>query len=106
MLRKIQDEQRPWLKHNFGNRRPPWMPLLGVMEEVGELAHSYLKQAQGIRTGEDHVEGAKDAVADIVIFLADFCSAVGFDMESIVQDTWDRVKTRDWKADPVNGKGE
>jgi NTP pyrophosphatase (non-canonical NTP hydrolase) len=99
MLRKLQEEQKPWVKHNFGDR-PSWMPLLGAMEELGELAHAHLKEAQGIRNHENHVEKAKDAIADIVIFLADYCSARGLDFESIVQETWDKVKQRDWKKNP------
>ena len=102
MLRKLQDEQRPWVKHNFGDR-PSWMPLLGAMEELGELAHAHLKDAQGIRQGEDHKAAAQDAIADIVIFLADYCSAQGYDFESIVKTTWESVRQRDWKADPVGG---
>lgn len=103
MLRQLQDEQRPWVKHNFGDR-PSWMPLLGIMEELGELAHAHLKMAQGIRTSEDHLAKAKDAVGDIVVFLADYCSAMGFDLETLVEETWEKVKKRDWKADPQKGK--
>lgn len=99
MLRNLQNEQRPWVKHNFGDR-PSWMPLLGIVEELGELAHAHLKQAQGIRRQENHEELAKDAVADIVIFLADYCSARGFDLEQLVSDTWAEVKQRDWKKNP------
>ena len=100
MLKKMQEEQKPWVKHNFGDR-PSWMPLLGVVEELGELAHAHLKKAQGIRVNENHDENIKDAVADIVIFLADYCSSVGIDLEKVVQETWDKVKQRDWKANPA-----
>lgn len=103
ILRRVQDEQRPWVKHNFGDR-PSWMPLLGVMEELGELAHAHLKREQGIRTNEDHDAKARDAVADIVIFLADYCSATGIDLESVVLETWEQVKQRDWKADPATAQ--
>lgn len=99
MLRKLQDEQKPWVLHNFGER-PAWMPLLGAMEELGELAHAHLKEAQGIRNTEDHVANAKDAIADIIIYLADYSSARGFDLEEIVKSTWDQVKKRDWKKNP------
>jgi NTP pyrophosphatase (non-canonical NTP hydrolase) len=102
MLRNLQEEHRHWSKRNFGNR-PSWMPLLGVMEELGELAHAHLKKAQGIRTAENHDENAKDAVADIVIFLADYCNATGIDLESVVSETWAAVKKRDWKANPESG---
>ncbi|KKL69661.1 hypothetical protein LCGC14_2112650, partial [marine sediment metagenome] len=98
-LRQLQEEQRPWVQHNFGDR-PDWMPLLGVMEELGELAHAHIKQAQGIRTREDHDANGQDAVADVVIFLADYCSARGWDLHDCVERTWAKVKQRDWKADP------
>lgn len=100
-LRRLQTEQVPWVKHNFGDR-PSWMPLLGAVEELGELAHAHLKQAQGIRVSEDHDAKAKDAVADVVIYLADYCTARGYDLESLVMDTWDKVKQRDWKAHPAD----
>lgn len=99
-LRQLQDELKPWEQHNFGDR-PSWYPLLGVVEEVGELAHAYLKRAEGIRLNENHTEKERDAVGDIVIFLADFCNAQGYDMGEIIAETWARVKQRDWKADPI-----
>jgi NTP pyrophosphatase (non-canonical NTP hydrolase) len=102
-LRKLQEEQRAWVAHNFGDR--PWqMPLMGVAEEVGELNHALLKQWQGIRgTNAEHEEAAKDAVGDIVVFLADLCSARGWDFGAIVEETWSKVLRRDWRADPENG---
>lgn len=33
MLKQLQEEQQPWVKHNFGDR-PSWHPLLGIMEEI------------------------------------------------------------------------
>lgn len=100
MLRRLQDEQRSWSLRNFGEH-PAWQPLLGAVEELGELAHAHLKEAQGIRLHENHAEMAKDAIADIVIYLADYCSVRGFDFEEIVQTTWDQVKKRDWKKHPA-----
>ena len=41
-FRRLQDEQRPWVEHNFAGREP-WKPLVGAMEELGELAHAHLK---------------------------------------------------------------
>ena len=71
---QLQAELRPWVEHNFG-KRPPWQPALGLQEEAGELAHAVLKKAQGIRgTAEEHDAAIRDAVADLVIFLADWCN--------------------------------
>lgn len=107
-LRGLQKEQEPWVDHNFepGNTRNParaYKPLLGVVEEVGELSHAHLKSLQGIRTGEDHAAKSKDAIGDLVIFLADYCTAMGYDFQECVEATWNQVKTRDWKKDPVKG---
>lgn len=104
-LKRIQDEQRPWVKHNFGDR-PSWMPLLGLQEEIGELAHHFLKREQGIRIEEDHDAGIRDSVADIVIFLLDLCSAEGICLEQELVTTWEQVKRRDWKVDPAGGACE
>lgn len=103
-LSRLQQEQRAWVAHNFPDREA-YMPLLGAVEELGELSHAHLKHAQGIRgmTQEKYEELAADAVADVVIYLADYCSAVGLDLHAAVRDTWAQVKTRDWKADPDGG---
>jgi len=98
-LRELQEQQKPWVQHNFGDR-PAWQPLLGIAEEVGELCHAHLKHAQGIRTGEDHEAAKRDAVADIVIYLSDYCNAEGIDLQSAIEDTWQEVQKRDWKANP------
>jgi NTP pyrophosphatase (non-canonical NTP hydrolase) len=101
-LRKLQEELKPWVLHNFGYR-PSWQPLLGIQEEVGELSHAYLKRAQGIRKGENHEEAMKDAAADIIVFLCDFCNAENIDLASTLQEVWNKVSKRDWKVNPVTG---
>lgn len=97
----IQGEIAIWVSHNFGPH-PSWHPLLGIQEEAGELAHAFLKREQGIRTNEDHDAGIRDAVADLMIYLCDFCNSEKIDLEAELQDTWNRVKQRDWKKDPAN----
>lgn len=102
-FRQLQDEQRPWVQHNFPGREA-YYPLLGAVEELGELAHAHLKGIQGIRgTKEEHDAKAKDAVGDTIIFLADYCSAKGFDLQEIMEETWGRVKKRDWQKDKQHG---
>ena len=99
MLKQLQEEVKSWSRYNFGSQ-PSWRQLLGAVEEIGELAHAHLKREQGIRSHENHTAAAKDAVADIIIYLADYCATEGFDMEAIVQETWDRVKQRNWRKNP------
>src|SRR3990167_222491 len=95
-LRRLQEELRPWVTYNFGDRES-WQPLLGALEELGELAHAHLKAHQHIRGTEAvHAARAQDAVADCVIFLADYCNARGWDMEKLLAQTWADVRQRDW----------
>lgn len=102
-FRQLQAEQRAWVAHNFPDREV-YYPLLGAVEELGELAHAHLKQLQGIRgTAAEHEAAAQDAVADAIIYLSDYCSARGFDLQALVETTWARVKQRDWKKDRLRG---
>lgn len=99
----LQREVSEWSKKNFGENPPLWK-FLGIVEEVGELAHAELKMLQGIRTDEDHEAKGKDAVGDLLVYTADFCARRGWDMQEIVEKTWrNRVQKRDWKKDPVKG---
>lgn len=103
-LRRIQREHKKWSARNFGEDVPTWHPLLGVVEEIGELCHAHLKEAQGIRTNEDHIANAKDAVGDTVIYLIDYCNRRGFDFADILLETWKQVRARDWIKNPEIGK--
>jgi len=105
MLKKLQQEQKIWADYNFPNKQS-WHPLMGAVEELGELAHAHLKTDQGIRTNKPLEELAKNAIGDIIIYLVGYCSQMGFDLESIVEETWQEVKQRDWIKYPMNGKTE
>jgi NTP pyrophosphatase (non-canonical NTP hydrolase) len=103
-FKQLQEEQKAWVKHNFPNRTFEDC-FKGIVEEVGELSHSLLKQNQGIRgTHEEHEALIKDAVGDIVVFLSDFCEARGYDFQTIVEKTWFEVKQRNWKQNSLTGK--
>jgi NTP pyrophosphatase (non-canonical NTP hydrolase) len=104
LIRDYQDEHREWVAHNFPDQKS-YEPLLGLVEEVGELSHAHLKFEQGIRGMDDmNVMLAKiDAVGDIFIYLMSYCNANYIDLEVAIEDTWTRVKNRDWQADPEKG---
>ena len=100
-LSRIQKEQEEWSNRNFDNKKP-YQPILGATEEVGELAHAYLKMEQGIRgTRAEHEAAMKDAIGDCAIFLMDLCNQMGWSYEEIIETTWNHVKKRDWKADSL-----
>jgi hypothetical protein len=93
-LSDLQDELGRWQQHNFPGRAD-WEPLIGVQEEVGELSHAFLKRHQGIRSVT--LDDVADAIGDIIVYLADFCNAYGLDLQESLDETWDKVKFRDWK---------
>lgn len=99
----LQLEAAVWEAKNFKQQKPH-QPLLGVVEEVGELAHAHLKSEQGIRKDEDLFAKKIDAIGDIVIYLAHYCVLNGIDFHLAVYHTWQEVKNRDWVKFPINGK--
>ena len=99
----IQAEHEEWAARNFPNA-PDYHSLIGAMEELGELAHAWLKREQGIRgTERQHEEEARDAVGDIIIYLLHFCSSNRWLLSDIIEDTWENVRKRDWITNPENG---
>lgn len=98
----IQIQVGQWSKHNFGSQ-PSYRPLLGAVEELGELCHAHLKQEQGIRTNEDHQAAKEDAIGDIIIYLMDYCEREGISMADSLEAAWDQVKLRDWIAKKETG---
>lgn len=105
-LRKTQSEIAIWADRNFGHAADSINPLLGVMEEAGEICHAVLKGRQGIR-GFDDKETRRDAildgVGDLMIYLLNFCDLENIDAQTALDMTWDKVKQRDWKRNKEKG---
>lgn len=102
-LADLQEEHLEWQLHNFPDQTPH-QGLLGVIEEVGELAHAHLKNEQGIRTNEDHKADAIDAIGDIVIYLASYCNTNNISLHDAVYETWEQVRSRDWQKNKETGQ--
>lgn len=100
-LQKLQMAHKIWLANNFPNNEPV-DALLGLAEEVGELAHAFLKRKQGIRT-KDFDALIKDAVGDILIFLVSFCNTNNINLCEEVHKVWEVVSNRNWIEDPIKG---
>jgi NTP pyrophosphatase (non-canonical NTP hydrolase) len=103
-LEQLQTEHAPWLARNFPEQTAH-QALLGAMEELGELAHAHLKAEQGIR-GDDKLHMAEkiDAIGDIVIYLASYCTTNGISLEEAVWTTWEKVRRRNWQRNPLTGQ--
>jgi NTP pyrophosphatase (non-canonical NTP hydrolase) len=106
-LGQLQKEVGAWQAHNFPRGdEEGWHPLLGIIEEGGELAHAHLKHVQGIRGYDDPVKfmtEAQDALGDLLVYMADYCNHMGFDLQAATETTWGKVRQRDWQADKATG---
>ncbi len=95
-LRQIQYEVSYWSRKNFA--LGSLAPLLGIVEEVGELCHATLKYHQGIRSLDNRTKyeaDRNDAVGDILIFLCDYANREDIDLIEVLNETWSKVRTRD-----------
>ncbi len=103
----FRDLQRRMAAFQVGNDLaggPEWMAL-GVMEELGELAHCLLKQHQGIRGYDDPAKFAaecRDAIGDTLVFLSQVTEALGWDLQEIAEETVAHVTKRDWVNHPAD----
>jgi NTP pyrophosphatase (non-canonical NTP hydrolase) len=118
-FRSLQEQVKKWREYNFPGS-PTHQPLLGATEELGELidvlfpvalankigtiAHCHLKAEQGIRGDKAALEEeAKDAIGDLLVYLADFCERKNWSMQDIIEEVWAGVQRRDWQKDPEHG---
>ena len=85
-FKQLQQEQAEWNQRNFGEQ-PAW------------IARDPIDIELPARTPEDRL----DALADVVVFGAGLATALGVSYGEVVERVWSRVKTRDWRADPVHG---
>jgi len=102
-ISELQEKVRTWTARNFPNSEP-WEPLVGVMEELGELSHAHLKQHQGIRYST--MLDKEDAVGDIIIYLADYCNRNKLDLDLCVYTAWKTASQRDWIKYQKDGVSE
>jgi len=102
-LVKLQSEVLKWREKNFPESGVDDQ-FLGLVEELGELAHTRLKIRQSIRGANTAEE--QDAIGDIMIYLLNYCSERGYILEEIISETWLTVSKRDWIKFPKNGLTE
>ena len=98
----LQNVIHKWRQKNFPNGNADDQ-LLGVVEEVGELAHARLKMKQGIRVNEDLIYKEMDAIGDIVIFLMGYRSYRNISLFHCIMEAWQEVKERDWVKNKETG---
>jgi len=89
-----------WRVRNFPDADAD-QQLLGMIEELGELAHANLKQKQGIR--EKSAADEQDAIGDMLIYCQGYCAYRGWNMAQIFERTAEQVMQRDWVKNPKDG---
>ena len=101
---ELQNQVKEWGLYNFPDSEE-WMPLVGAVEEIGELCHAHLKEKQKIRLQDfgDFREAKEDAIGDTIIFLTDYCNRNNLNLEHCIKVAWNIVSARDWRKFPNNG---
>lgn len=93
LTRDDWDVETEAVDHETGYSARIYQATLGAVEEAGELA---------LAIWHSDVDGAKDAIGDIVLYLVDLCNALDFDFESIISEVAEKVHGRDWNQNPRN----
>ncbi len=102
-LLKTLNDVSAWQRRNFPDALPH-QPLLGVLEELGELAHAHLKMEQGIRGSfAQHFDEKRDAVGDMIIYLIHYCNLNGLVITDALAEAWSIVQERNWRENPLTG---
>lgn len=79
--------------------------MLYAQKTIGRLCHVTLKRHQGIRGFDDYEKYriCRDhAIAQLMTIIDIIAISEGLILEEILQATWDKVKSRNWKARPVD----
>lgn len=93
---ELRNEIGAWANRNFKIHAPE----IGILEEIGEVAHVILKTKQGIRGYDDTIDGRtktladlSDAVADIGVYTLHHCYLRGLTPPERIQiiGTYDDV---------------
>lgn len=83
-IERIQTEQREWSRRNFGHNHDVRDPAIGAFEEFGELCDAmhaeYVTDADRAALRAE----VEDAIADVFIYLTDYCNRAGWSMLHIL----------------------
>lgn len=82
VVKDLQPKVAQWSLENFGDQTYR-NPLEGIGEEIGELF-----EALYTNSTEFTVAMADDAMADIMIFMMDFCSRYRINLGALLKEKW------------------
>tara|TARA_R110000868_G_scaffold189695_1_gene432845 strand:- start:30893 stop:31225 length:333 start_codon:yes stop_codon:yes gene_type:complete len=86
------------MKKDFGfYQEDPYVELVLMMEEMGELVKAVRKNRKGSCIDPNsHVGGIGEEVADVLIYLTQVANLCGVDIEDAVRQKHEHNKTRVW----------
>jgi NTP pyrophosphatase (non-canonical NTP hydrolase) len=95
-LDKVMKEHGSWFDENFP--KPELLKnLTKLTEELGELNGAIYR---------NNPEAMLDALGDVFIAWLGMCRCMDIHPASVAMDEWDKVKYRNYKQFPVNGRSE
>jgi len=100
-VKQAQAEIGAWSREQFGDQDSV-NPLIGAQEELGEVAQITLKRRQGIREDEFTNEDLEIEVADVIIYLMDFCERNDVSMSNGLEQAQRKVLGRDFDSNITN----
>ena len=79
------------INRNLNNVEREMHALHGMVGEIGELHSLYQKVYQGHNLDEDH---AKKELGDLLWFIAEYCTALGWELEDVMRLNINKLKAR------------
>ena len=88
---KYQQLAARTIRANATQNEKTYHALHGMVGEIGELHSIYQKKYQGHAMQEEHL---KKELGDLLWFVAEYCTANGWNLEDIMQMNIDKLKAR------------
>lgn len=79
------------INKDFTNKGCEMHALHGMVGEIGELHSLYQKKYQGHEFDKHH---AMSEISDLLWFIAEYCSAVGLNLDDVMQYNIDKLIAR------------
>lgn len=79
------------IKEGMSKEKMEHHALHGIIGEIGELHSLYQKEFQGHKFDPNH---AKKELGDLMWFIAEYCTAMGWELEDVMFDNIAKLKER------------
>ena len=79
------------INHKLDSLQMSFHALHGMVGEIGEIHSLYQKTYQGHEMKAGHV---KKELGDLLWFIAEYCTALGWDLEDVARDNIDKLMAR------------